>query len=135
MNLVRYIIAITLALLQYACASTPAPLSAPPDSSAIAFRHNSEGITHYEMGHWSDARAHFASAIEADPNLAESHFNLALTLDKLGLHKEATAHFKRAAELAPANPAIVHSSAYRSHTAPPSPSSYGPGGYGGMGGY
>jgi Tfp pilus assembly protein PilF len=135
MSLVRLALAGSLVILQYACAPMNPPLSAPPGSSAGAAQHNSEGIAYFEMGHWPVARDHFMSAIEADPNLAESHFNLALTLDKLNLQSEATTHFKKAAELAPANSAIVQSSAYRSRTAPPSPSSYGPSGYGGMGGY
>lgn len=128
-------VAVSLAILQYACAATNQPLFAPPSSHATAAQHNSEGIAHYEMGHWSIAKDHFLSAIESDAKLAESHFNLALALDKLNLRSEATTHFKQAAELAPANSAIVESSAYRSHTAPPSPSSYGTSGYGGMGGY
>jgi hypothetical protein len=74
------------------------------------------------------------SAIEADPTLAESHFNLALALDKLDLHSEAKTHFKKAAELAPGNSAITQSSAYRSHITTSS-SIYGPSGYGGTGGY
>lgn len=134
MNLVRFAVASSLAVLQWACAGASLPLSAPPGSDATAARHNSEGMAHYEMGHWSVARDHFASAIEADPNLAESHFNLALTLDKLDLHSEAKIHFKKAAELAPGNRAITQSSAYRSHTTPSS-SIYGPSSYGGMGGY
>jgi tetratricopeptide (TPR) repeat protein len=109
------------------------PLAAPPGSHAIAAQHNADGIVHYETGHWSIAKDHFAAAIEADPNLAEAHFNLGLALNKLNLQSEATAHFKKAAELAPANNAIVQSSAYRSRTAPPSPSSYGTGNYWGMG--
>jgi Tfp pilus assembly protein PilF len=135
MSLARFVIASSLAILQYACVTTPAPLSAPPGSGATAAQHNTEGIAHYEMGHWSVARDHFLSAIEADPNLAESHYNLALVLDKLRLPLEAKSHFKKAAELAPANSAIVESNAYRSRTAPPSPSSYGTSSYGGMGGY
>lgn len=47
------------------------------------------------MGHWSIAKDHFASAIQADPNLAEAHFNLGLALNKLNLQSEATAHFKK----------------------------------------
>ncbi|MGE3978383.1 MAG: hypothetical protein AB7F94_12450 [Nitrospira sp.] len=135
MNLVRLAIASSLVVLQYACATTAETLSAPPDSNAAAALHNSEGIVHYEMGHWSIAKDHFASAVEADPNLAESHYNLALALDKLNLQSEATTHFKKAAELAPANSAITESSVYRSRTAPPSPSSYGTDRYGGMGEY
>ena len=135
MDLIRFAAAGSLVMLQYACAGINPPLSAPPDSNATAARHNSDGIVHYEMEHWSIAKDHFASAIEADPNLAEAHFNLGLALNKLNLQAEATAHFKRAAELAPANSAIVQSGAYRSRTAPPSPSSYGADSFGGMGGY
>jgi len=133
MDLVRFAV-VGLIILQYACAMNP-PLSAPPGSHATAARHNAEGIVHYEMSHWSIAKDYFASAVEADPNLAEAHFNLGLALDKLNLQSEATTHFKKAADLGPANSAIVQSSAYRSRTVPPSPSSYGTSGYGGMGGY
>ncbi len=132
MNLVRLTVVLSLAVLQSACAATSVPLVTTPGSDATAAQHNSEGIAHYDMGHWSVARDHFASAIEADPNLAESHFNLALALHKLALHSEATTHLKKAAELAPDNRAITQSSAYKDHTASPS-SSYGTGGYGGMG--
>ena len=139
MNLVRFAVAFSLAVLPSACAATSVPLATTPGSNATAAQHNSEGIAHYNMGHWSVARDHFASAMKADPNLAESHFNLALALDKLDLHSEATTHFKKAAELAPGNSAITQSSAYRNHTASPSSSygtgGYGKGSYGGMGGY
>jgi Tfp pilus assembly protein PilF len=135
MDLVRLAIISSLVVLQCACATPNPPLSAPPNSNATAARHNSDGIVHYENGQWSIARDHFASAVQADPNLAEAHFNLALALNKLNLQPEATTHFKKAAELAPANNAIIQSSAYRSRTTPPSPSSYGTSGYGGMGGY
>ena len=133
MNLVRFAVAFSLAVLQSACAATSVPLTISPASNATAAQHNSEGIAEYDVGHWSVAREHFASAIKADPNLAESHFNLALALDKLDLHSEASTHFKKAAELAPGNSAITQSSAYKSHTASPS-SLYGTGGYGGIGG-
>jgi Tfp pilus assembly protein PilF len=141
MNLVRFAVAFSLAVLQCACAATTtsAPLVTTPGSTTPATQHNSEGIARYDIGDWSGARDHFASAIKADPNLAESHFNLALALDKLNLHSEATTHFKKAAELAPGNSAITQSSAYRDHTASPSSSygtgGYGTGGFGGMGGY
>ncbi len=116
MNLVRFAVALSLAILQSACAATSVPLVTTPGSNATAAQHNSEGIAQYDTGHWSVARYHFGSAIAADPNLAESHFNLALALAKLDLHSEATTHFKKAAELAPNNRAITQSSAYKDHT-------------------
>ncbi|HSA87672.1 MAG TPA: tetratricopeptide repeat protein [Nitrospira sp.] len=133
MDLMRVTVAGSLVILQCACAVMDPPLSAPPGSNVTAAQHNSDGIAHYELGHWSIAKDHFTSAVEADPNLAEAHYNLGLALNQLNLQSEATTHFKKAADLAPANNAIVQSRAYRSRTAPPSPSSSGTSGYGGMG--
>ena len=140
MNLARFAVAFSLAVLQSACATTNVPLATTPGSNATAAQHNSDGIAHYDMGHWSVARDHFASAIEADPNLAESHFNLALALDKLDLHYEATTHFKKAAELAPGNRAITKTQSSAYNLIPPpelvyEQDEYETGGYGGIEGY
>ncbi len=121
MNVVRVTLAVGLAVLQSACATPTLPLTTAPGSNATAAQHNLKGSVHYKMGHWSAAKDHFVSAIEADPNLAESHFNLALALDKLDRHSEATTHFKKAAELAPDNKGITQtqSSAYNHVVTPP----------------
>ena len=97
------------------CATPSGPLAVLPMTSPSAARHNLEGIQEYDAGKWQEAKSRFESAIQADPDLPEAHFNLALTLHKLGDHREATIHFKRASELAPANKEIVESSAYRNH--------------------
>jgi Tfp pilus assembly protein PilF len=57
----------------------------------------------------------FTKAIKADANLAEAHYNLALSLDKMGKHEDATGSFKKAAELAPTNPAIKDSPILKKH--------------------
>lgn len=41
--------------------------------------HNDEGIQSYRQGQWEAAKEHFEDAIMADPDLAEPHYNLALT--------------------------------------------------------
>lgn len=120
MNLVRFAIAFSLAVLQSACAATSVPLATTAGSNAPAAHHNAEGIAEYDRGQWGMARYHFGTAILHDRTLAEAHFNLALALHKLDLHSEATTHFKKAAELAPSNSAITQSRAYKKHTAPPS---------------
>ena len=97
------------------CATPSGPLAVLPMTSPAAARHNLEGIQQYDSGDWQTAKSRFESAIQADPDLAEAHFNLALTLHKLDNHREATIHFKRASELAPANKEIVGSSVYRNH--------------------
>ena len=97
------------------CATPSGPLAVLPMTSPAAAQQNLEGIQQYNSGNWQGAKGRFESAIQADPELPEAHFNLALTLHKLDDHREATVHFKRAGELAPANKEIVGSSVYRNH--------------------
>ena len=77
--------------------------------------HNRDGIGHFKEGHWDIAETHFRKAIEANPELAEAHYNLALSLDKLGNHGDATKHFKKALDLAPDNPKIKDSKILMAH--------------------
>ena len=97
------------------CAAPSSPLAILPMTSPAAARYNLEGIQEYQAGKWHEAKNRFESAIRADPDLPEAHFNMALTLHELGNHREAMIHFKRANELDPANKEIVKSSAYRNH--------------------
>jgi tetratricopeptide (TPR) repeat protein len=76
---------------------------------------NDEGVNHYKQEHWDVAEEWFNKAIKADPKLAEAQYNLALALDKMGKHEEATAAFKQALELAPANAAIKDSPILKKH--------------------
>lgn len=76
---------------------------------------NDEGVSQYKQGHMDVATGWFQKAVKADPKLAEAHYNLGLSLDKMGKHEEATAAFKQAAELAPANPTIKDSPILKKH--------------------
>ena len=71
-----------------------------------AAERNQDGIDHLLREHWRKAEADFNRALEADPNLAAAHFNLALSLDQQEKRREAAGHFKKAAELAPDDPRI-----------------------------
>jgi Tfp pilus assembly protein PilF len=90
-----------------------AALTAPPSSPARM--ENDEGVSHYQQGHWDVAEGHFRKALVADPNSAVAHYNLALTLDKMGKHEDATASFKKALELAPHDTAIKDSEILKKH--------------------
>jgi Flp pilus assembly protein TadD len=92
-----------------------APLFAP--ASTAARSDNDEGVGHYQQGHWDVAMGHFQKAVKADPGSAVVHYNIALTLDKMGKHDEATQSFKKALELAQNDPAIKDSEILKKHLA------------------
>ena len=80
-----------------------------------AHMHNEEGISHYNQGHYDVALKHFTVAAKIDPKSGESHYNMALCLDKLGLHGDATAHFKVAKQNAQGRKEIVNSGILNAH--------------------
>ncbi|GJL56875.1 MAG: hypothetical protein NPIRA02_40070 [Nitrospirales bacterium] len=77
--------------------------------------HNTEGMKHYEKGHWKKAHEHFMEAVKADSKSAEAHYNLALTLDNMGDHKAAIQHFQDAYDLGKDNPDIQNSGILKAH--------------------
>jgi Tfp pilus assembly protein PilF len=84
-------------------------------SSASAHEHNEEGILHYNKGHYEEALKHFRTSVKIDPHVGESHFNMAITLDKLGKHGRATRHFKKAKEFAQGRGEILQSQILNDH--------------------
>ena len=88
-------------------------LMAPEGTAGAA--DNAEGVNHFQQGHFDVAQEHFNKALAANANLVEGHYNLALALDKLGNHGEATNHFKKALELAPEDPRIKDSGILKAH--------------------
>lgn len=93
--------------------SASQPFDTP--SGSMAAEHNREGITHYNQRHWGVAMAHFMEALKADPESAEAHYNLALTMDKIEEHKVAAEHFKHALEFGKDNTKIQKSDILKNH--------------------
>lgn len=95
--------------------TAPAIPAAPGSKAETAI---SEGIAHYEKGHWDVAKKHFQEALQTDQKSAEAHYDLALALDKSGDHQGAIEHFKAAKDLGQDNPQIQNSGILQSHLKP-----------------
>ena len=114
-NFSSLLLVLGVSILIGSCATPTGPLATLPISSPQASQLNLEGIEEYNRGQWELARKKFELALQADPQLPEAHFNLALTLHKLELHEQATTHFRLAGKLDPNNKEIVDSTIFRNH--------------------
>lgn len=83
--------------------------------SGPAVAENNEGVDHLVQGHYDVAVKHFKKALASNPNFAEAHFNLAVSLDGQGKHGEATESFKKAKELGGDNPKIAENAMLKKH--------------------
>ena len=101
-------VALVGAMMGLGCQSTPKQrvLVAPGGTNAAAARHNDEGLQAYQQQQWERAKQHFDAAIAASPEFAEAHYNLGMTLYRLGNLREGDTHFIKAANLAPGNKVI-----------------------------
>lgn len=133
-----------------ACSSTPEPvkqptLKAPSTANPTAKAAVEEGNQLFASGRWEAAKAQYEKALEVQNTVAEGHYNLALTLDRLGQREEARSHYMEAANLAPGHQVIWNSPVLRRYgdvkvdktvgsSAPVLPGIGGLGGGGGGGG-
>ncbi len=82
------------------------PLHAAPGTSAVVSQQLEQGNQLFAQQDWAGAQQVYLAAIQADQTLAEAHYNLALTLERLGEKAEAKKHYVAAANLAPGNKVI-----------------------------
>lgn len=61
------------------------------------------GARYYHNGNYDIARERLERALELDPKLAEAHYTLALTYEKLENPRLATEHYREAVRVAPNN--------------------------------
>ena len=103
-----------------ACKSTPdpTPLPALPEALPAAASHNKDGLKLFSEGKIDLAGNAFQAALAEDPNMAEAHYNLAITLSSKGSRDEAEQHFLEAANLAPGHKIIWDSPPLRPYGSP-----------------
>lgn len=92
------------------CASQKAPpslvLSAPTGSPGEMVAKLEEGNQLFYTKDYASAEQSYRRTIAAYPTLAEAHYNLAVTLDRMGNRGEARKHYMDAANLAPGHKVI-----------------------------
>lgn len=66
--------------------------------------HADRAFEMYERGRWAEAESELRKALSLNPDQAEWHFNLGLTLEAAGRDREALASYQRATELLPEQP-------------------------------
>ena len=116
MKNIIFILALLFFLPIASCASTPnSALKLPSGANEEANKHNEEGISHYNQGHYEIALKHFHMASKIDPWIGETHYNEAISLDALGRHGEATTHFYVARKYAKGNSKILGSRILNDH--------------------
>ncbi|MDE3120045.1 MAG: tetratricopeptide repeat protein [Nitrospirota bacterium] len=119
----KFLAMVCLILLAAGCAgpvrnptTATLTLKAPAGSSAAAATAVEEGNKLFAQTQWEQAKAQYETAIKVEPTLAEAHYDLALTLERLGNKKEATVHYKEAANLAPGNQIIWNAPPFRRYS-------------------
>jgi Flp pilus assembly protein TadD len=100
-----------------ACASQKAPpssvLAAPTGSAVDMVAKLEEGNRLFYTRDYAGAEQSYRHTIAAYPTLAEAHYNLAVTLDRIGKRGEAKNHYMEAANLAPGHKVIWDSPPFR----------------------
>jgi tetratricopeptide (TPR) repeat protein len=99
------------------CASPKASLSsvlaAPTGSPSDMVAKVEEGNRLFFTKDYAHAEQSYRQTIATYPTLAEAHYNLAVTLDRMGNRGEAKKHYMEAANLAPGNKVIWNSPPFR----------------------
>lgn len=91
------------------------PLRAPQGTVPDAVARLDEGNKRFMAEDWAGAQTAYLQSIAAEPTLAEAHYNLALTLDRLGDKTQAKKQYLEAANLAPGHKVIWDAPPLRKH--------------------
>lgn len=106
----RFFVWATVVMMSLAgCAGKKAEMKAllaPAGTSAALSQRLEEGNQLFAQRDWVGAKQAYLATIQVDPTIAEAHYNLALTLERLGDKAEARKHYVAAANLAPGNKVI-----------------------------
>jgi Tfp pilus assembly protein PilF len=91
-------------------------LAAPDGTKSAVAMQLAKGNALFASSDFAGAEQAYRQTIATDSTLAEAHYNLALTLDRMGNQAEAKKHYIEAANLAPGNKVIWDSPPLRGQT-------------------
>ncbi len=109
------------------------PLLPPEHAMPLVAQLILEGNQRFAEHRWTAAIGKYEEAVQAQPELAEAHYNLGLTIYQKGPVAAARPHFIKAANLAPGHSVIWNAPPFRKYgtveSAAPEQPSAGPGGH------
>ena len=114
-TVISVLFALFLISLPLTAIAAEGPMELPAGSNSGADMHNKAGIKDWNAGNIEGALKHFQEASAEDSTIAETHFNEAVSLDKLGRHGDATMHFGAAKKHAKGNDKILKSPILKGH--------------------
>ncbi len=123
MTYIRILMAALLIVGVTACAGKPkakplVPLVLTTGATPQALTLTEQGTKAYQRGQFAEAKTAFAQAVAAAPESGQAHYNLAISLNKLGEAEESHKHFIEAANFAPGDKEIWDSPALRQYGNP-----------------
>jgi len=90
-------------------------LNPPGGANPAAVAAINEGNQRFAEGRWGAAKNLFEQAIQAQPDMAEAHYNLGLVYERLGDRQQARHYYIEAANLAPGHKVIWNSPPLKRH--------------------
>ncbi len=106
------------------------PLPPPEQASPPVAQLLLEGNRLFAQHRWTSAIIKYEEAVQAQPKLAEAHYNLGMALYKKGPVSAARPHFIEVADLAPGHPVIWNAPPFRKYgTVEPSTPASAPDGH------
>jgi Tfp pilus assembly protein PilF len=116
----RILLMVAFCLLAAGCSSQSGKalnvLPAPSGTKPAAVTEIEKGNAMFASRDFVGAEGAYRDALAVDSTSAEAHYNLAVTLDRVGHQAEAKKHYIEAANLAPGNKVIWDSPPLRGHT-------------------
>ncbi|MDT3776676.1 tetratricopeptide repeat protein [Nitrospira sp. MA-1] len=102
------------------CATAPQPpqnepLPPPENATPLVAQLLLDGNRLFAEHRWTSAIIKYEEAVQAQPKLAEAHYNLGMALYKKGPVSAARPHFLKAADLAPGHPVIRNAPPFRKY--------------------